>query len=906
MFLKPIIFLVSIILTLSAGFLSANSPRKASLSQAKMSRFTGLMTTLRSGAMQHTGPLANAVVASSKKALSMSAVEASSSTRTSVVNEKYDIVKEDYIKEFDAFTTLYKHKKSGAEVMSVQIDDNNKVFGITFRTPPEDDTGVPHILEHSVLCGSRRYPSKEPFVDLLKGSLQTFLNAFTYPDRTCYPVASQNTKDFYNLINVYLDAVLFPRAVQDPLVRPPGGVAPRGGGPRGAADLQGRGVQRDEGRVQQPGLAHGPRLPAGAVPGQRVCGGLGRGPQGHPGPDLRVLPGLPRQVLPPGQFQGVLLRRRRPGQAAGAAGRVPGRVRSARGARALGHHLAAAPGGALEGRRALPGRGGRRRGAAHGLGELAAERGAAERPGGPGPDRAGPPALRHARLRAPAHAGRVRAGRAVHRRRAGRHAAAAHLQRRPQGRAPGRRGQGGGAGAGHPAAVRGGGLPRGGGGRGREHQGVRDARVQHGLLPPGALLHAGRHGQLDLRPGPHRGAQVRGAPPRAQGGPGCGQARVPGPAAEDAAGQRAPGDGGAAAGRGAGGGAAAGGDGAAGGHQGGHERDRRAAGDPGAGEADGGAGGRGHAGGQGLAAQALPGGPGPRGPGDPHRGGGAAGRDGGDAPAAHRGHPVRGRGPGPGRGAAGGRAAAAAVRAAAARGRRRRAGPHRPRPEGGRADGRHPRQRDGQPEVHRGLRGVARGPLLLAPVPARQGRGRARRRPLRARARHAGRRQPGEQAARGGDPARDQGADGRGRGLGRAPVRGQPHRRALHHGRRRAGADGRPQLRGGAARPAGAGRERLARLPGPPGGHPRGRPEEGEHRRQPDRQRGGAGRRGPGPGRLPGQGARGRAGRERLGGRGQAAAGGERGFRGAHAGQLRGYGPSCTGRARPPRGALRW
>lgn len=69
-----------------------------------------------------------------------------------------------------------------------------KVFGVTFRTPPEDSTGVPHILEHSVLCGSRKYPVKEPFVDLLKGSLQTFLNAFTYPDRTCYPVASQNLK----------------------------------------------------------------------------------------------------------------------------------------------------------------------------------------------------------------------------------------------------------------------------------------------------------------------------------------------------------------------------------------------------------------------------------------------------------------------------------------------------------------------------------------------------------------------------------------------------------------------------------------------------------------------------------------------------------------------------------------
>jgi Zn-dependent M16 (insulinase) family peptidase len=92
------------------------------------------------------------------------------------------------------------------------------VFGITFRTPPSDSTGIPHILEHSVLCGSRKYPVKEPFVDLLKGSLQNFLNAFTYPDRTCYPIASTNLKDFYNLINVYLDAVLHPRAIKDPLV----------------------------------------------------------------------------------------------------------------------------------------------------------------------------------------------------------------------------------------------------------------------------------------------------------------------------------------------------------------------------------------------------------------------------------------------------------------------------------------------------------------------------------------------------------------------------------------------------------------------------------------------------------------------------------------------------------------
>uniref|UniRef100_A0A7S0EDK3 Peptidase M16C associated domain-containing protein n=2 Tax=Hanusia phi TaxID=3032 RepID=A0A7S0EDK3_9CRYP len=130
--------------------------------------------------------------------------------KSSAIFQKYDIVKEDHIEEYGAKVVLFRHKKTGAEVMSVSVPDENKVFGITFRTPPNDSTGVPHILEHSVLCGSRRYPVKEPFVELLKGSMNTFLNAFTYPDRTCYPVASQNLKDFYNLINVYLDAVLHP------------------------------------------------------------------------------------------------------------------------------------------------------------------------------------------------------------------------------------------------------------------------------------------------------------------------------------------------------------------------------------------------------------------------------------------------------------------------------------------------------------------------------------------------------------------------------------------------------------------------------------------------------------------------------------------------------------------------
>ncbi len=118
------------------------------------------------------------------------------------------------IAELRSRGTLFRHSKTGAELLSLEADDSNKVFGITFRTPPPDSTGVAHILEHSVLCGSRKYPVKEPFVELLKGSLKTFLNAFTFPDKTCYPVASQNVKDFYNLIDVYLDAVFYPRITE--------------------------------------------------------------------------------------------------------------------------------------------------------------------------------------------------------------------------------------------------------------------------------------------------------------------------------------------------------------------------------------------------------------------------------------------------------------------------------------------------------------------------------------------------------------------------------------------------------------------------------------------------------------------------------------------------------------------
>jgi hypothetical protein len=129
------------------------------------------------------------------------------------MHEKYGfhLIEEREIKEIHSRAMLYEHKATKAGMLSIVNDDPNKVFGISFRTPPKDSTGVAHILEHSVLCGSRRYPVKEPFVELLKGSLQTFLNAFTYPDRTCYPVASLNEQDFHNLVNVYLDAVFHPR-----------------------------------------------------------------------------------------------------------------------------------------------------------------------------------------------------------------------------------------------------------------------------------------------------------------------------------------------------------------------------------------------------------------------------------------------------------------------------------------------------------------------------------------------------------------------------------------------------------------------------------------------------------------------------------------------------------------------
>ena len=123
----------------------------------------------------------------------------------------YEVISQQELTDIHSIGWLLRHKKTGARVMLIENDDENKVFNIAFRTPPKNSTGVAHILEHSVLCGSKEFPLKDPFVELVKGSLNTFLNAMTYPDKTCYPVASCNDQDFQNLMHVYLDAVFYPK-----------------------------------------------------------------------------------------------------------------------------------------------------------------------------------------------------------------------------------------------------------------------------------------------------------------------------------------------------------------------------------------------------------------------------------------------------------------------------------------------------------------------------------------------------------------------------------------------------------------------------------------------------------------------------------------------------------------------
>ena len=132
-------------------------------------------------------------------------------------NHGFELIREEKVDEVNSVARIYRHIKTGAEFISLLNDDENKAFGIGFATPWNDSTGIAHIMEHSVLCGSRKYPLKEPFIELAKGSLNTFLNAMTYPDKTVYPVASANTQDLYNLVDVYLDAVFYPNITEKTL-----------------------------------------------------------------------------------------------------------------------------------------------------------------------------------------------------------------------------------------------------------------------------------------------------------------------------------------------------------------------------------------------------------------------------------------------------------------------------------------------------------------------------------------------------------------------------------------------------------------------------------------------------------------------------------------------------------------
>ena len=125
-------------------------------------------------------------------------------------SHNFEFIREETIPELNTRARLWRHVVTGAQLLSLENDDENKVFGITFRTPPVDSTGLPHILEHVVLAGSRKYPLKDPFFELVKGSLASFVNAMTYPDKTIYPAASTNLQDFYNLLDVYVDAVFHP------------------------------------------------------------------------------------------------------------------------------------------------------------------------------------------------------------------------------------------------------------------------------------------------------------------------------------------------------------------------------------------------------------------------------------------------------------------------------------------------------------------------------------------------------------------------------------------------------------------------------------------------------------------------------------------------------------------------
>ena len=134
------------------------------------------------------------------------------------MNKNYTLIEKRSIDELHGEVSLLKHNRTGAQILLIDNKNHNKTFAIGFKTPPEDSTGVAHIVEHSTLSGSRKYKTKEPFMDMVASSVQTFLNAMTYPDKTLYPISSRNEKDFCQLMDVYLDSVFYPAMKENPKI----------------------------------------------------------------------------------------------------------------------------------------------------------------------------------------------------------------------------------------------------------------------------------------------------------------------------------------------------------------------------------------------------------------------------------------------------------------------------------------------------------------------------------------------------------------------------------------------------------------------------------------------------------------------------------------------------------------
>ena len=287
----------------NTGGILYNSPRLANVSD--------ILFTLHSSFFTHRlinySPYLNPITPWSIISLHDHRLRPAERSMMSVING-FELIREEHIPELNSLASLYRHVQTGAELLSLDNDDENKVFGITFRTPPPIRPACR--TSWSTRCCAVRANTrlKEPFVELVKGSLNTFLNAFTYPDKTCYPVASQNVQDFYNLIDVYLDAVFYPLIT--PYTLKQEGWHYELDDPAGPDDFQRRGLQRDEGRLFLAGRRAGRGEPGAPLPRQHLRRGQRRRPGPHPRPDLRAVQRLSPDLLPPLQRAHLLLRRR--------------------------------------------------------------------------------------------------------------------------------------------------------------------------------------------------------------------------------------------------------------------------------------------------------------------------------------------------------------------------------------------------------------------------------------------------------------------------------------------------------------------------------------------------------------------------------------------------------------------